>query len=111
MDAILGVSAMMQIFLVSLRVVFFLAAFLLITIVLLQEGKGGGLAAALGGQGAETFGVATGGVNRVTLTLAGVFLFSALAYAVATKESPVTGGGSRPGTEETTGGGEKKKPG
>jgi preprotein translocase subunit SecG len=71
--------------LVSLRVMFFLTAVLLIGLVLLQEGKGGGLAAALGGQGAETFGVATGGVNRVTMVLAGIFLACAVAHAVVYK--------------------------
>ncbi len=68
----------------SFRGLFFLSAILLIVIILLQEGKGGGLASALGGQGAETFGVATGGVNKVTLTLAGLFLVSALGHALTT---------------------------
>jgi protein translocase SecG subunit len=65
------------------RVLFFLSAVLLMLIVLLQEGKGGGLASALGGQGAETFGVSSGGVNKVTLTLAAIFLVSALGHALA----------------------------
>ena len=43
-----------------------LYVFLLITIILLQEGKGGGLGGAFGGAGAETFGVQSGGVNRFT---------------------------------------------
>ena len=57
---------------------FFLSAILLSVIVLLQESKGGGLAEAFGGIGAETFGVKSGGINRVTFTLAGVFLGSAI---------------------------------
>lgn len=64
------------------RTMFFLSAILLMVIVLLQEGKGGGLASALGGQGAETFGVSSGGVNRVTLVLAGLFLVSALGHSL-----------------------------
>jgi len=64
------------------RTLFFLSAILLMVIVLLQEGKGGGLASALGGQGAETFGVSSGGVNRVTLVLAGLFLASALGHSL-----------------------------
>jgi protein translocase SecG subunit len=46
--------------------------------VLLQEPKGGGLAEAFGGMGAETFGVKSGGINRFTFTLAAVFCASAI---------------------------------
>jgi preprotein translocase subunit SecG len=59
-------------------ILFFLSALLLIVVVLLQESKGGGLAEAFGGVGAETFGVRAGGINRFTFTLAGVFIASAI---------------------------------
>lgn len=59
-------------------VLFFLSSVLLVVLVLLQESKGGGLSEAFGGVGAETFGVKTGGINRVTFTLALVFCGSAL---------------------------------
>ena len=59
-------------------ILFFLSACMLIFIILLQEPKGGGLAEAFGGMGAETFGVKSSGVNRFTLTLAGVFVASAI---------------------------------
>ena len=59
-------------------VLFFLSAILLTTLILLQESKGGGLAEAFGGTGAETFGVKSGGINRVTFTLAGIFCASAI---------------------------------
>jgi protein translocase SecG subunit len=59
-------------------VLFFLSAILLTVIVLLQESKGGGLAEAFGGVGAETFGVKSGGINRFTFLLAGVFCGSAI---------------------------------
>ena len=59
-------------------VLFFLSAVLLTIVVLLQESKGGGLAEAFGGTGAETFGVKSGGINRVTFTLAGIFCASAI---------------------------------
>lgn len=62
-----------------LYLLFFLAAVLLVFIILLQEGKGGGIADAFGGAGAQTFGVRAGGVNRVTLVLFAIFLLSALA--------------------------------
>jgi preprotein translocase subunit SecG len=59
-------------------VLFFLSSILLIVVVLLQESKGGGLAEAFGGVGAETFGVKSGGINKFTFTLAGVFIASAI---------------------------------
>ena len=57
---------------------FFASALLLIIVILLQESKGGGLAEAFGGIGAETFGVKSGGINRFTFALAAAFLGSAL---------------------------------
>ena len=59
-------------------VLFFLSAVLLTVVVLLQESKGGGLAEAFGGMGAETFGVKSGGINRFTFTLAAIFCGSAI---------------------------------
>jgi len=47
---------------------------LLIAVILLQEGKGGGLAEAFGGAGAETFGVKAHGINKFTAVVGGVFL-------------------------------------
>ncbi|MDA0667713.1 MAG: preprotein translocase subunit SecG [Planctomycetota bacterium] len=62
-----------------LYTLFFISALLLILVILVQEGKGGGLGGALGGAGAETFGVRAGGVNKVTFILFGVFVLTALA--------------------------------
>jgi preprotein translocase subunit SecG len=62
-----------------LYTLFFLSALLLILVILVQEGKGGGLGGALGGAGAETFGVRAGGVNKVTFIIFLVFVLSALA--------------------------------
>jgi protein translocase SecG subunit len=59
-------------------VLFFCSAVLLTIVVLLQEAKGGGLAEAFGGMGAETFGVKSGGINRFTFTLAAIFCGSAI---------------------------------
>ena len=58
--------------------VFVVSALFLMLIILIQEGKGGGLAEAFGGQGAETFGVKATGVNRVTAILAITFMLSAI---------------------------------
>ncbi|MCC6671056.1 MAG: preprotein translocase subunit SecG [Planctomycetes bacterium] len=63
---------------IVLWVLFFLSAALLVVIVLLQESKGGGLAEAFGGIGAETFGVKTGGINKFTFAVAGVFVVAAI---------------------------------
>jgi preprotein translocase subunit SecG len=57
--------------------VFFLSALFLIIIILLQEPKGGGLAEAFGGMGAQTFGVKSGGISRFTFTVFAVFMVSA----------------------------------
>ncbi|GDY01507.1 hypothetical protein LBMAG49_08360 [Planctomycetota bacterium] len=57
---------------------FFVSSVLLIIVVLLQESKGGGLSEAFGGVGAETFGVKSGGINKVTFGLALLFCVSAL---------------------------------
>lgn len=62
-------------------VLFFLSAVLLTVLILLQESKGGGLAEAFGGTGAETFGVKAGGINKVTFLLAAIFCGSAMLIA------------------------------
>ncbi|MEZ6037569.1 MAG: preprotein translocase subunit SecG [Planctomycetota bacterium] len=59
-------------------ILFFVSAILMTIVVLLQESKGGGLAEAFGGTGAETFGVKSGGINRFTFLLAGIFCGSAI---------------------------------
>lgn len=61
-----------------LYTLFFLSAIFLVLIILLQEGKGGGIADAFGGAGAQTFGVRAGGVNKVTMALFGIFLLCAV---------------------------------
>ena len=69
-------------FLEVLRVILFIAfiasSLFLIVIILLQEGKGGGLAGAFGGMGGEAFGVGTGGINKATSLLAAIFIGTAI---------------------------------
>jgi len=65
-----------------LWILFFLSSLLLIVVILLQEPKGGGLAEAFGGMGAETFGVKAGGTNRFTFYVFAVFLVSAVLLSV-----------------------------
>lgn len=69
---------MLDLFIVLLYLVFSLSAIVLVVVILLQEGKGGGLGQALGGHAQSTFGVAASGINRFTGVTAAVFLGSAL---------------------------------
>ena len=61
-----------------LYILFVLAAFVLIVVILLQEGKGGGFGQALGDHGQQTFGVGAKGINTFTGYTAAIFLASAL---------------------------------
>ena len=78
---------MIDVLRILLYVVFALSSLLLIIVILLQEGKGGGLAAAFGGAGGDTFGVGSGGINKFTAILAGVFIVSAVLLAATAPES------------------------
>lgn len=98
-----------------LSVICVLTALLLAFVVLIQEPKGGGIAAALGGSGMEAIGPATGSVNRFTSWVAGIWMVScfvlsivhgagpALKAPVKAGDAPVENGGS--GTDD----GEKPK--
>lgn len=72
----------MQLLITFLFIVFALSAIVLITVILLQEGKGGGLGDAFGGAGQQTFGVGSSGINKFTALTAGIFLVTALAITV-----------------------------
>jgi protein translocase SecG subunit len=89
------IGSLAGVFIVLLWITLFLSSVVLIFVVLIQEGKGGGLAAALGGAGAEAFGVKAGGINRFTAIIAAVFLLSAILLA-AIRQPTVT----RPVEEE-----------
>jgi preprotein translocase subunit SecG len=78
---------MLDVLRILLFVVFGLSSLILIVVILLQEGKGGGLASAFGGAGADTFGVRSGGINRFTTILAGVWIVAAVILAAS---SPTT---------------------
>jgi preprotein translocase subunit SecG len=71
----------MEIITTILYVLFAIDSVLLITIILLQEGKGGGLGAAFGGAGGELFGHGVGGINKATGVLAAVLFVIALVIA------------------------------
>jgi preprotein translocase subunit SecG len=86
----LPLAAMLDVFRGAVMVLFLVSALLVSIVVLLQEGKGGGLAGAFGGAGAETFGVKAGTVNKFTAWLAAAFLGLALLHAgLSTATKPV----------------------
>lgn len=87
----------MSLLITFLYILFVLAAIVLITVILLQEGKGGGFGEAFGGAGQQTFGVGASGINKFTAITAGVFLGAALTIHVLNRmgaESSVVGAGS-----------------
>jgi preprotein translocase subunit SecG len=69
----------MELLTTFLYILFILSAIVLVVVVLLQEGKGGGLTDALGTSGQQTFGVGASGINKFTGYTGAVFLLSALA--------------------------------
>jgi preprotein translocase subunit SecG len=64
-----------------IMVLFVLSTLLLMLVILIQEGKGGGITGVFGGGFTETFGVKAGTVNRFTAYLAAAFLLLALLHA------------------------------
>ncbi len=68
----------MSLLITLIYIIFVLSAIVLVTVVLLQEGKGGGFGEALGTSGQQTFGVGASGINKFTGIVAAVFLGSAL---------------------------------
>jgi protein translocase SecG subunit len=74
---------------IILWLLFIGSAILLAVVILLQEAKGGGLAEAFGGMGAQTFGVKATGINKFTAYVAVVFLLSAVLITCMRKSSMV----------------------
>ena len=76
----------MELLIVLLYILFVVSAIVLVVVILLQEGRGGGLTAALGTSGQQTFGVGASGINRFTGVCAAVFLGSALLIHVLNRQ-------------------------
>ena len=74
---------------IILWIIFIGSALLLSGVILLQEPKGGGLAEAFGGMGAQTFGVKSTGINKFTAYVAIVFLLTAVLITVTNKGDTV----------------------
>src|SRR6187397_1218368 len=84
----------MDLLITLLYILFILSAIVLVVVILLQEGKGGGLTSALGTSGQQTFGVGASGINKFTGWTGAVFLVSALAIHYFNRlesQSTVTG--------------------
>lgn len=81
MPTVLPIAALLDVISGIVMSLFTISAILLTVVILLQEGKGGGLAGAFGGAGAETFGVKAGTVNKFTAWLGAAFLGLALLHA------------------------------
>ena len=75
----------MEILKTILYMLFALNAIFLVGIVLMQEGKGGGLGNAFRGAGGEAFGHGVGSINRFTAYVAGSLMVIALALALIMK--------------------------
>ncbi len=92
-----------------LWVLFVVSALALSLLILIQEGRGGGIAEAFGGMGQETFGSGARGVNKVTAGLAAVFLLSAILINKASQSTPALDVSNEPGvTSPDSGSGENK---
>ena len=74
-----------------LSVIAVLSSILLAFVVLLQEPKGGGIAAALGGSGMEAIGPATGGVNRFTTWVAAIWMTTCFLHSILMTAGPAIG--------------------
>jgi protein translocase SecG subunit len=101
---LLPVGELVDIFLGLVMTLFVISGILLIFVVLIQEGKGGGIAGAFGGAGQEAFGVKAGTVNRFTAYVGTAFLLLALLHAGinAKRESGVSMASGSAITEEPT---------
>jgi len=79
-----------------LWLVFILSSVVLIAVVLLQEPKGGGLAEAFGGMGAQTFGVKATGITKFTAYVAVVFMLSAILLTCVSSDESVMSDAATP---------------
>jgi preprotein translocase subunit SecG len=69
-----------------LYIVFVLSAIVLVTIILLQEGQGGGFTDALGSAGKQAFGVKARGIQSFTGIVAVIWVVSGLGIHIMNRE-------------------------
>ena len=80
-----------------LLVIHYITCFAMILVILLQSGKGGGLAGAFGGGGSTIFGGRGAGtvLTRATMILGGLFFVTSLTLALMSTTGAVGGPGSK----------------
>jgi preprotein translocase subunit SecG len=76
-----------------LWVLFMFACVVVSGVVLLQEGKGGGLGEAFGGAGQQTFGVKAAGINKFTGWASLAVVVLAVLITIVREDSGVVAGG------------------
>jgi preprotein translocase subunit SecG len=79
----------MELFESILWVLFVFACFVVSGVILLQEGKGGGLGEAFGGAGQQTFGVKAAGINKFTGWASLVVVLLAIVITIVREDSGV----------------------
>ena len=77
----------MTLLITLLYILFVLSAIVLVTVILIQEGKGGGFGDALGAAGQQTFGVKASGIHRFTAIVAVIFLVCATLIHVLNRKA------------------------
>jgi preprotein translocase subunit SecG len=84
----------MELFESILWVLFVFACIIVSGVILLQEGKGGGLGEAFGGAGQQTFGVKAAGINKFTGWVALVVVLLAVLITIVREDAGVVVGGA-----------------
>ena len=79
----------MELFESILWVLFMFACVIVSGVILLQEGKGGGLGEAFGGAGQQTFGVKAAGINKFTGWVALAVVILAVLITIVREDSGV----------------------
>ena len=87
----------MELLITFLYILFVLSAIVLVVVILLQEGKGGGLTEALGTAGQQTFGVAASGIHKFTGWTGAIFLVCALGLHVLNRMKSVSNSARKKG--------------
>ncbi len=75
----------MELLTIILYIVFVLSALVLTVVILLQEGKGGGLGDALGAAGQQAVGFKASGIHKFTATVAVIFVCTAVGIHMLNK--------------------------
>ena len=94
-----------------LWVLFVVACIVVSAVILLQEGKGGGLSEAFGGAGQQTFGVKAEGINKFTGWAAAVVLILAIAITRARMSNSIVPLSSAPPPSSEPAAGAPAEPG